>query len=262
MDRNVLKRVGVALAVVVAGIVISFGLSEAVRWYSDFPARATYYMLVLGLPALCGALFIIPFSVINYRLEMSQRAMKRLAETDVLTDLRNRRGFFEQALALLERARAADQPVSLLMVDIDRFKAVNDAHGHAAGDQLLRFVSAHIRTLVAETRAAETVAGRVGGEEFAILLRDVDPSAGTALADRLCDFVRASRTAFGDLEIGATLSIGVASGRGVSDIDAFLRVADHAVYQAKREGRDRWVYSAGQREEPAGNTVRTGARAA
>jgi diguanylate cyclase (GGDEF)-like protein len=133
------------------------------------------------------------------------------------------------------------EPVCVLMIDIDRFKAINDTRGHAAGDQVLRFVARHLGNAVAETNAAEAVIGRLGGEEFAVVLRGVRASEAVKLADRLCEFVRASRTVFEGQEIGVTLSVGVSCGGAGAKIDELLRFADEAVYRAKQAGRDRWI---------------------
>jgi diguanylate cyclase (GGDEF)-like protein len=157
--------------------------------------------------------------------------LARQAVTDPLTGLRNRRGFMAEAATALARCERAGQEAAVIMIDLDRFKSINDVHGHAAGDAVLRAAAAAVR---AELRAGD-LPGRLGGEEFALLLPDADLDAARATAERL----RAALTAAVPHPGGArvTASFGVAPVR--HGLEVALGVADSALYQAKLGGRDR-----------------------
>jgi diguanylate cyclase (GGDEF)-like protein len=166
---------------------------------------------------------------------------QRLSVTDGLTGLGNYR-FFQQTLAReVDRAARFGRPLSLLMLDLDRFKQVNDEHGHQVGDAVLVQVADRIRE---EVREVDEVA-RYGGEEFVVVLPETGLEGAQHLADRICERLRARplHTAAGDLVV--TVSIGVAVYPEHGDSPASLvRAADQALYVAKGEGRDRWRIAA------------------
>ena len=149
------------------------------------------------------------------------------ARTDALTGLANRRHWNEQLLHELDRARRAGTTAAVAVVDLDRFKQVNDTRGHAAGDALLRDVAGRFLRAV---RTVDVVA-RVGGEEFAVALPDVALPHAIAIVERL-------RTS---LVEGVTCSAGLALWNGEESAEALQRRADAALYRAKEAGRDRLV---------------------
>jgi len=151
-----------------------------------------------------------------------------LAERDGLTGALNHRTFHER-LRTEAGSTTADRPLSLLLVDVDEFKTVNDTLGHLAGDAVLRLVG---ETLVGLTRG-EDVAGRLGGDEFALLLPDTDLSEATGIAERLVTHVRTAAAPY-----AATVSVGAATVTW-SDPVGLQAAADAAVYRAKHSGRDR-----------------------
>ena len=170
-------------------------------------------------------------------LETSQTAMAELATTDSLTRLRNRRAFFENGAKTLAMARRYVSDLSVILLDIDHFKKINDTHGHQAGDEAL-VVVAHILTEL--TRGVDTVA-RIGGEEFAILLPDTNRLGTAVLAERIRASIEREQFIVGDKIVPITVSIGIASfgvdpGEG---IDQLLGVADNRLYLAKNNGRNR-----------------------
>jgi diguanylate cyclase (GGDEF)-like protein len=201
----------------------------------NYEARIDNYAFAFFIPLAASPLLIYPMLYLQQRMEQAQAALEYMARTDVLTGVSNRRGFFEAAEADFG---GGSQPVALMMVDIDHFKRVNDLHGHAAGDELLKRTAQLIELA---TRDAEGVVGRIGGEEFAVLLRGVDGRRGATLADSLCHQMRALRFSHHGSEIGATLSVGLAFRQGGEPLDAVMRRADMAAYAAKRAGRDRWA---------------------
>jgi len=169
-----------------------------------------------------------------YRLAQAQKVLARLAHTDPLTGVGNRRHFMESAASSLERASRDGMEAALLMLDIDHFKHLNDLHGHAAGDSALIEVA---RCCSRHLSITHTLA-RWGGEEFCILMPAASIREASALADRLRMAIAAMIIA--DVPKGVSVSIGIAvTGSGGRDLDALLRAADRHLYQAKAAGRDR-----------------------
>ncbi len=161
----------------------------------------------------------------------------QLANTDSLTQIPNRRRFLEAARDLL--LQSPGQAAGLLMLDLDHFKLVNDRYGHAMGDQTLQAFS----TAVAGALPATSLFGRLGGEEFAVLVRGYDRSRLEALAEHLLETVRGIRLSHDGLPITLTTSIGSAhqASAGSDALESLMREADSALYRAKAEGRDRSV---------------------
>ena len=185
------------------------------------------------------ALSALTFTVIAYvvdRWRDREARYLRLAETDALTGLTNRRHFLELAGRELARSRRYGSPMSLVLVDLDHFKRVNDRHGHLAGDQVLTSAA---RALASGLREIDVIA-RHGGEEFAILLPETDVEGAREVAERTCRRLAETITVVDGDEIRITASMGVASTvGGAATLDDLLGRADRAMYGAKRAGRDR-----------------------
>ncbi|MFP3984241.1 MAG: diguanylate cyclase, partial [Desulfurivibrionaceae bacterium] len=165
-----------------------------------------------------------------------EKELARLAETDNLTGLFNRRIFMERFAHEISRCQRYGKAAVLMMLDLDRFKKVNDTYGHAAGDKVIRQLSRILRENVRET----DVPGRVGGEEFTVLLPETTVDAAMPVARRLLHQIRKSAVVVDDEEIRFTASIGVAQLRADdADPEILLARADAAMYQAKDKGRDR-----------------------
>ena len=160
-----------------------------------------------------------------------------LAETDALTGLANRRVFDERVRATLGDARATGRPLSLILIDIDHFKRVNDTFGHEAGDGVIRELA---RRLTQVSRSGDLVA-RIGGEEFAWIIAGLGAAPAIAVAERLMAAVRAH--AF-PVAGRVTISAGIAEARDGDDDATIRRRADAALYDAKRDGRDRIAVAA------------------
>jgi len=161
--------------------------------------------------------------------------LRRLANIDSLTGTLHRRSFVERAEAEMLRARRAGRPLCVLMLDIDHFKQVNDTYGHAGGDAALRAVA---QTLRGAIRPSDLL-GRLGGEEFAVLLPETGPEAALALAERLRAAIAEMSVNFAGLAIRQTISIGCAGGRAdEAGLEVLLRDADRALYMAKAAGRN------------------------
>ena len=170
------------------------------------------------------------------RLEEQQRELERLARTDPLTGLLNRRSFFEEARRELAWVQRTGQPAALILLDLDLFKRINDTYGHAAGDAVLCEVAALLRT----DRRVTDVLGRLGGEEFALLVRGASLDDGWALAERLRAQLAALEVDHEGRIATTTGSFGVAPLRSDDRVpDEAVQRADAAMYAAKRGGRNR-----------------------
>ncbi|HEY2028727.1 MAG TPA: sensor domain-containing diguanylate cyclase [Myxococcales bacterium] len=160
---------------------------------------------------------------------------EKLATTDGLTGLSNRRAFNGLLEQRLREAARYERPLSLLLLDIDHFKKVNDTHGHPAGDAVLRGVAR-----LAQKAARETdVAARYGGEELALILPETDARGALAIAERLRKLVEAASHPTEQGSVKVTVSIGVSTTSGKAALADLLEAADRALYKAKRSGRNR-----------------------
>lgn len=164
------------------------------------------------------------------------RELNRRAYTDPLTGLNNRHFLSERGAELFTLCSRYNHPISLMVIDADHFKAVNDTYGHDAGDEVLKNLA---KTLTAVARSTDIVA-RFGGEEFIILLPETESAGAVQLAERVRSRIEKAGTSGAD-EIAITVSIGVASYNGGDDFDALFRRADKALYAAKESGRNRVV---------------------
>jgi diguanylate cyclase (GGDEF)-like protein len=170
-------------------------------------------------------------------LKAAREHLTRVASTDVLTELLSRRGWFEIAAGEFSRSRRYKRTVSLLIVDLDFFKRVNDTYGHDAGDRLLQTFAAVLRL---ECRQSDIV-GRIGGEEFAVLLPETTVRAAQRLASRISGACRSLRVETAAGEVRCTCSVGISELRPDDfTIDDVMRRADVALYEAKRAGRNCW----------------------
>jgi len=182
------------------------------------------------------------------QLVKAREALRFEAMHDSLTGLLNRGAVLEQLNKELLRAARRGAPVSVLMGDLDHFKNINDTHGHAAGDAVLREAA---RRLKAGVRAYDSI-GRIGGEEFVAVLPECDAKTGFSVAMRLCKSLAESPTRTAGGPIGATISIGVAATDqfGSMRSDELMHAADSALYRAKHAGRARALLAIEKDFEP------------
>ncbi len=231
--------VGSTLIVAVAHNVMHFSLPQSETAVTALmSARLGIAMLVLG-PVVVAC--------VSHANRQLLKRLEHQAAIDHLTGALSRSAFTPQASALLDSCRQAGLPLTLMMLDIDHFKAINDRHGHAVGDQVLR----QFAHTVQEQLGPGALFGRLGGEEFAIVVPNVAPQAASFLAERL-------RRAIEELTVhehGPALRISVSIGlvgrsapSTVGDLDALLAQADQALYRAKAQGRNRVVHCHAQRE--------------
>jgi len=174
-------------------------------------------------------------------LEEAQVELQQMATTDALTGVMNRRKFFADGESEIRRAARLGSPFVLAMFDLDHFKGVNDRHGHAAGDGILKHVTDICRK---NLRQIDTI-GRIGGEEFVIIMPGAELSGAMIMAERLRQTIGATPLNWEGTPISITVSIGVAEYSPADrDIEQLLQRADTAMYQAKSAGRNRVVAAA------------------
>lgn len=175
----------------------------------------------------------------NAELLVRQREMERLTRQDGLTGLFNRNTFVDLTRRELDRAQRQGSATTILLLDLDHFKRVNDTWGHPAGDAVLR----HVATLASTTVRSTDLVGRLGGEEFIIMLPNTSVQAARTLAEKLRQRLEASPLQWEHLTIPVTTSIGLAgtTAQERRDFDSLYSQADKALYQAKQLGRNRVV---------------------
>ncbi|BCT35290.1 diguanylate cyclase [Pseudomonas protegens] len=223
-------------------VVVALSIDEV------FAAWQRTALLISGATgALCIALFWLTWQLCRElrRRQDAEQELARLAAVDALTGLANRRTLDQVMNNEWARARRANQPLSLLMIDVDHFKSFNDRFGHPLGDQALRAVAQNIGTCAG--RPAD-LAARYGGEEFAVVLPETDSAGAAVLAER----IRASIAALPTVSEQATpltVSIGINTWSGNPDIslEQWVSDADKALYQAKYSGRNRVVSNMSRR---------------
>jgi diguanylate cyclase (GGDEF)-like protein len=211
-----------ALVLTIALILIStFGVDPRAALHDPVPVIAT-------LALLAGVISIV------WALQAAELHHRDEAILDPLTGLLNRHALVPRFLEISHQARLTDQPVCMVLCDVDCFKEINDKHGHDRGDAALRDVAYELRKRL---RSFELVY-RLGGEEFLIVLPGIELSAAASTAERLRAAIDAARPT----GIPITISLGVSAARGAQvDYDTLFKAADEALYEAKRAGRNRVV---------------------
>ena len=195
-------------------------------------AASAHVGATLALGAARLAMYVIVIAVLT-ALRNERATILRAASVDHQTGVANHRAFEARAQRELERSRRYGHAISLLFLDIDDFKQVNDRFGHAAGDRALEAVAKALCTCVRRN----DIVGRLGGDEFAVLMPEADAEAASALARRMQEVVHLVETPDG---CSVCFSVGVATFSAPPDsVDELLRAADHLMYRAKREGKDR-----------------------
>jgi diguanylate cyclase (GGDEF)-like protein len=197
------------------------GFSSSI-WVTVFSVELVLYAV--------GTVFVI-FMLVS---ERTVTAHKTAASMDPLTGMLNRRGFAEATSRVIEREANAGRPATVLIFDIDHFKSINDRFGHPAGDEVLRLFA----TIVLNTLRITDLSGRIGGEEFAAFL-PCPLEEGVIAAERVREAFECSGIVVEDGPVDTTVSIGVAGGPAGTELEVLLAAADAALYQAKRNGRNR-----------------------
>jgi diguanylate cyclase (GGDEF)-like protein len=210
-------------------------LAQVLPWSPSSQVFDSVWLTVLSFEALLFTI-AIAFILLAMAKERTELRHKTAALIDPLTGIANRRAFLEEIMVLAKRQEAECRPVAVLLADLDHFKSINDRFGHAAGDRVLQVFAQAASTKLGPS----DLIGRLGGEEFAIVLYDSGRDKGLAIGERI-------RVAFEDAAaevdgrpIGGTVSMGmVIAEASLFDIPALLAQADEALYCAKERGRNR-----------------------
>jgi diguanylate cyclase (GGDEF)-like protein len=193
------------------------------------------WLTVLSFEALLFTISIA-FILLAMAKERTEYRHRTAAMIDPLTGIANRRSFLQDGTELMRRHGASPCPSSVLLLDLDHFKSINDRFGHAIGDRVLQVFA---DTAKAHVRSSDLI-GRLGGEEFAALLHDVSREKAVALAERIRSAFAEAASEVDGRPVGATVSIGmVITQDGAFDVPALLAQADQALYFAKERGRNR-----------------------
>ena len=244
--RPVSHRVMIAMFVV--GIAVLSARAIAV-YLAPLPGNDPFVLTPLQALSFATGTFGPVVATFAFLLMVSDRMneeLGRLAMFDPLTEVYNRRSLDELAARAVAEARRHARTLSVLVVDADHFKRINDEYGHEAGDRALKALVEVLR----RTARSEDLIGRLGGEEFVVLMPDADAIAGAAGGERLRIAIERSVFRVNDQSVPLRVSIGVAALRDPrDDFAALLRRADHALYEAKRAGRNRVVLDSALAEQ-------------
>jgi diguanylate cyclase (GGDEF)-like protein len=223
--------------ILVSGLssLVSMGLFAGIALLREGSIEPFWLAFAAAAPLVMATPIVAYLLELLRRLALAKGEIEELARRDPLTGLLNRRAFFELAQATLERARDQPAPLTLLVLDADHFKLINDGHGHAAGDEALKLIAA---TLLGATRQYDLV-GRIGGEEFALLLRGAAPDEASLVAERIVSAVRLADFRRAGRAVPLSVSVGIAILEPGLDLDGLFARADAALYAAKRAGRGR-----------------------
>ena len=202
-----------SLVVQVLVIAVSYAITLALMDLG--PIATSRWLSVIGL--VTGAAVVV--RLLSEHVERLLTELDVAARTDRLTGLANRRALEEDHRREAARAARSGEPLALVLIDLNRFKAINDLHGHAAGDAALAGIAATMRRVVRET----DVAARIGGDESALLLPNAGVGTATAIAERLAKLAT----------IGFSVGIAI-SDEGAESLDELTRLADHSLYEDKR----------------------------
>jgi diguanylate cyclase (GGDEF)-like protein len=204
------------------------------------------WILSLGvIPFLGSTLILAFFALVVVQWQDRERRLAELCQTDYLTGVDNRRSFMDNAETEFMRAQRYGKSLAVILVDVDHFKRVNDSHGHAIGDEVLKIVA---KTLAGQMRRHD-LAARYGGEEFALLLAETSQEEAQIVAERCRGLIESlALVRPGDVgePVRVTVSLGIAAlpHPGVDRIERLIDVADAALYRAKSEGRNRVAIAA------------------
>ncbi len=211
-------------------------------WYllvvQDEMAAMGKFQAILAIGLLIGlATTAVVVMITVWTVNRFQGRLELLATTDAMTGLLNRRRFVEMVNAEMGRVRRYGRPAALLVLDVDNFKKVNDEFGHPVGDQVLQQLAERIRSGLREIDTA----GRIGGEEFAVLLPEIDPDGARAVAERIRTSVACEglQTARGTLHVTLSIGLALTDPAAGQDFSILYHQADHALLQAKQAGRNR-----------------------
>lgn len=225
---------GYSIGDVIGGISLSIPVKSVIR-----EQQKNKLLIIAGgvgtLSLLIGVCYFLTFRLVT-KLDEAQMHLKRQAATDELTGLKNRRRIMSRLDEEYQRSCRLDEPLCLIVLDIDHFKRINDSHGHPFGDLVLKTVAERMQ----ETLRKYDIVGRIGGEEFLIIAPGTTVHDAVVLAERVRSAIGDDVISDGAIQVNITASAGIAIAEEPDDtVDSLLKRADNALYKAKREGRNR-----------------------
>lgn len=184
-------------------------------------------------------LYIVAYITSRKNLEIKkyQEKLKTQAHTDALTNLYNRRYFFEMARFLMNVSQRNKEKISICIIDIDNFKKINDTYGHIMGDYVIKTLASELTAL---TRNSDMVV-RYGGEEFVILFPNTDIYGAQSISNKICKHIEALTVSLDKIKLNFSISIGISEYKDAQCLDTFVHNADTALYTAKNSGKNRVV---------------------
>jgi diguanylate cyclase (GGDEF)-like protein len=237
----------VVLGATAALLALYAGLQHVAPADSDYAFRSAIRAVNVVTPFLALGLVSYYFRLASMAVE---RQMQEMALTDPLTGLFNRRHMNQHLAEKCARFNERQEPFCVALADVDHFKQINDAHGHAIGDRVL----AHVADFLREALRGQDVVARWGGEEFLVLLPETGIDAAAEVANRLRTAAEARLGDIPGLDAGVTLTLGVAEYRSEkSGLETCLKAADEALYEGKSAGRNRVVVAARHRRSQSAN---------
>jgi diguanylate cyclase (GGDEF)-like protein len=242
--RKLLRKLGqlnLVLIATVLAVLLAVGItSVAALFFATKSVIETSDVILIGaiVPVFVTPIVTWPLIGLLLKVDTLEEKMRYFATFDELTGMLSRSAFFHDSTNLIELSYREQLPFSVLAVDLDNFKLINDEYGHSAGDEVLREFS---KTTKAILRTSD-LAGRIGGEEFAIILANTTGEKASQVTERLHNAIRKS-IVNDDVAIKYTVSVGLVSifSKEKETIDSVLKQADIALYQAKNNGRNRTV---------------------
>ncbi len=222
-------------------VIFVTGLKETVEEEEGLRRGAIDYITKPYHPSIVKARVTNQLTLRKYSLQLEKvnRELELLATTDPLTGCYNRRYFREKGQEEVERVNRYKSPCSIVMFDLDKFKQVNDDHGHDVGDQVLL----HFVQIVNDNIRHQDTFGRLGGEEFSLLMPETSVTNAVILGERILEDIRKTQVEFESGVLKFTCSIGAASiTKETESLEAALKIADDRLYQAKNTGRDRLIH--------------------
>lgn len=199
--------------------------------------KAQIFYTASIVPVIVAAPVCYLMARMALQLSNAHAQLKQLAHTDELTGLINRRSFFHNAETILREGSEQQTPISLLVIDADYFKQLNDTFGHATGDAALQFITEKLQSCVRKT----DLVCRLGGEEFAVLLPGMREAEADRLAERILKKIASQPMVWDNKIIEMSVSCGVADSLVSYDMTVLFKAADDALYAAKNSGRNRQV---------------------
>lgn len=226
---------GAAMIVLVLGLRAFVALSGQVELAQPQSAGAPHWVQIVSFVAVMATALLGSIGFVLMVKERADREIMHLAMTDSLTQVPNRRALMDHAERAL--AHRGGRPMALLMIDVDHFKRINDAHGHPVGDEVLRKVADRL----AGRLRRHDILGRYGGEEFCVVAPDTNAEGAQILAESLRELIASTPLATERGEISISISIGVSCclSNGGRELKEILAEADNALYAAKQAGRNR-----------------------